>query len=82
MKKVLVLLVTVATLGLMSCEEEPPCECQEQTYNYRYDIPSGNKAMINVEFENVGCTDELEETEIPNTSDGVELVKYRKIVCL
>jgi len=80
MKKVLLLLVAV-TLLATSCEVEPACECQEQTYSYSYDIPSGTKTMINVEFESVYCTDEVEETEIPNTSNDVQLVRYYKITC-
>ncbi len=79
MKKLFTLLAL--TLLVTSCEVEPACECQEQTYSYRYDIPYGTKTMINVEFENVGCVDEVDETEIPNTSNDTQLVRYYKITC-
>lgn len=79
MKKLFTLLAL--TLLTTSCEVEPPCECQEQTYSYSYNPFEGTQTMINVQFENVGCTDEVEETEIPNTSDDVQLVRYYKITC-
>ena len=79
MKKVLVLLGLV--LLSTSCEPEPPCECTKQTYSYKYEIPSGNQTKINVEFENVGCADEVSETEIDNTTGDVQLVRYYKITC-
>ena len=79
MRKVLGLLVLV--LAFTSCETEPPCECTKSTYSYVYYIPSGTNDKINVEFENVGCTDEVSETEVPNTNDDVQLVRYYKITC-
>ena len=69
------------TLLVTSCEVEPPCECQEQTYSYVYDIPSGTRDKINVEFESAGCTDEVPETELPNDSDDASLVRYYNITC-
>lgn len=79
MKKLFTLLAL--TLLVTSCEVEPPCECQEQTYSYSYNPFEDTQTMINVQFENVGCTDEVEETEIPNTSDDTQLVRYYKITC-
>jgi len=78
MKKVFTLL---AVALFASCETEPPCECTKSTYSYVYNIPAGTKDKINVEFESVGCTDEVEETEIPNTSEDVMLVRYYSITC-
>ena len=79
MKKLFGLLVLV--LALISCETEPPCECIKSTYSYVYNIPSGINYKINVEFENIGCTDEVSETELPNDSNDVSVVRYYNITC-
>ena len=79
MKRLLGLLVLV--LAFTSCETESPCECTKSTYSYVYNIPSGTRDKINVEFENVGCTDEVSETEVPSDSNDVSLVRYYNITC-
>ncbi len=78
MKKLL-FIISVFVL-FFSCEKDEPCNCTKTTYFYKYET-NGSKTKKVTDFQDVGCTDEVEETEIEQDPNEVNIVTYFDVKC-